>query len=165
MSVRDLMPFSRTSVPISRESNPMMAFQDEMNRLFSDFFGETFLPSWWRGTIAPSLSFSPAIDISKGEKELRITAEIPGLDSKDVHISAADGYITIKGEKSQESKEEQDGYVRQERSFGSFHRTIPLPDTADTDKAEASFKNGVLTLHIPNKAGAASKQRKIEIKS
>lgn len=98
------------------------------------------------------------------QKEIKITAELPGMDAKDVHVSCAEGYITIKGEKKQDNKEEGEGYFRQERTYGSFQRVVALPNTANIDKVNANFKNGVLVLSIPKKAGAQTKEHKIEIK-
>lgn len=166
MSVRDLLPFGSSSVPVSRGANPIVSFQDEMNKLFNDFFGDASLPSWWRGSDAGSAAFavSPALDVAESDKEFRVTAEVPGMEIKDVQINIADGYVTIKGEKKQEEKEEREGYFRQERSYGSFQRVIALPDNANFDKADASMKNGVLTIVVPKKAGAQSKERKLEIK-
>jgi HSP20 family protein len=164
MTVRDLLPFGRTSVPVARGANPIVSFQDEVNKLFGDFFGELSLPSWGRSAALQS-AVSPAMDVTENEKEFKITAELPGMDAKDVQITAAEGYLTIKGEKKEEKKEEREGYYRQERSYGSFQRVVALPDNANFDKAEANFKNGVLTLAVPKKAGAQSKERKIEIKS
>ena len=162
MTIRDLLPFS-SSVPVRRGASPITAFQDEVNKLFSDFFGESHLPSWWhRGE--PSFSFNPAMDMAENDKEFKITCELPGMDAKDVQINASEGYITIRGEKKEEKKEEKEGYFRQERSYGSFQRVLPLPDIANLDKAEASFAKGVLTLTVPKKAGAQSKERKIEIR-
>lgn len=165
MSMRDLLPFGKTSVPVSRGSNPIMTLQDEMNKLFSDFFGETSLPSWWHGeSMGKMLSVSPALDVSENDKGFKICAELPGMDISDINITVADGYVTIKGEKKQEEKEEKEGYFRQERSYGSFQRVIALPDNANLDNAEANMKNGVLTVSIPKKAGAKSTERKLEIK-
>ena len=163
-NVRDLLPFGR-SVQVRRGANPIVSFQDEVNKLFSDFFGDVSLPSWGRMAAEPGFAVSPAMDVTENDKEFKIAAELPGMDAKDVQITAADGYVTIKGEKKEEKKEEKEGYFRQERSYGSFQRVVALPDTANFDKAEANFKNGVLTLSVPKKAGAQSKERKIEIKS
>lgn len=163
MSVRDLLPFGRTSVPVTRGGNPIVAFQDEVNKLFNEFFGDLSFPDWGRVT-EQSAALIPAVDVSENDKEYKVTAELPGIEAKDVQITAAEGYITIKGEKREEKKEEKEGYFRQERSYGSFQRVIALPDTANLDKADASFRNGVLTLTLPKKAGASMKERKIEIK-
>jgi HSP20 family protein len=165
MTVRDLLPFGK-NVPVTRGSNPIVAFQDEVNKLFNDFFGEMSFPSWGHlSTTESSFAINPAVDVSETDKEFKVSAELPGIDVKDVQIQAAEGYVTIKGEKKAERKEEREGYFRQERSYGSFQRVIALPDTANLDKAEANFKHGILTLSIPKKAGVQSKERKIEIKS
>ena len=164
MTARDLLHFGRTSVPVTRGTNPIVSFQDEVNKLFGNFFGELSLPSWGHMTAEPAFALTPAVDVSENDKEFKISAELPGINANDVQVSAAEGYLTIKGEKKAEKKEEREGYYRQERSYGSFQRVVALPDTANFDKAEANFKNGVLTLSIPKKAGAQSKERKIEIR-
>lgn len=162
MTVREMLHLGK-NVPVSRGSNPIVTFQDEMNKLFSDFFGDISMPSFFRGRDA-AFAVSPAMDVVENDKEFKVTAELPGMDAKDVQINASEGYVTIKGEKKEEKKEEHEGYFRQERSYGSFQRVITLPDTANFDKAEASFKNGVLTLSVPKNVGAQSKERKIEVK-
>ena len=165
MAVRELLPFSRSSVPILRGEHPIRTFQEEMNRMFDDFFGE---PSWptslWRRTPEASFAVTPPLDVAENEKEFIVSAEVPGMESGDVQITMADGYVTIKGEKKQEEEEEREGYFRKERSYGSFQRVIALPDAANLDKAEAVISKGVLTIHIPKKAGAQTKERKLEIR-
>lgn len=166
MTVRDILPFGRGQVTVNKGGNPIGIFQGEMNRLFEDFFGES-LPAAWIGrsaVSAPAFSFSPAIDVKDTEKEVKIIAELPGIDSKDVSVSVADGYVTIKGEKKLESEEKKEGYYRQERSYGSFQRVVALPENANLDKAEASVKNGVLTVSVPKKADSQGKSRTLEIK-
>lgn len=163
MTVRDLLPFGRTSVPVTRGANPIVTFQDEVNKLFNDFFGELSFPNWGRAA-EPASAVSPAMDVTENGEEFKVTAELPGIDPKDMSVTVADGYVTIRGEKKEEKKEEREGYYRQERSYGSFQRIVALPDNANFDKAEANFKNGVLTLAVPKKAGAQSKERRIEVK-
>ncbi len=163
-NIRDLLPLGRISVPVTRGSNPIVSFQDEVNKLFSDFFGDLSLPSWARISSEPSFAISPAMDVTENNKEFKVSCELPGMEAKDVQISASEGYVTIKGEKKEEKKEEREGYYRQERSYGSFQRVVALPDNANFEKAEASYKNGLLTLSIPKKAGAQGKERKIEVK-
>lgn len=167
MTVRELLHIGKSPVSVGRGGNPIATFQDEVNRLFGDFFGESHLPSWpqLRTAAASAFAVTPALDVSETAKEFKITAELPGMDSKDVHITVADGYVTMRGEKRQETKEEKEGYFRQERSYGSFQRVVALPDTANMEKAEASFKNGVLTISVPKNAAAASKTRTIEVKN
>lgn len=164
MTTRELLHLGKTSVPVTRGVNPIVAFQDEVNQLFNSFFGDMTLPAWLRSGQGMALAINPALDVSENDHEYKITAELPGIDAKDVQLTAADGYLTIKGEKKQDHKEERRGYFRQERSYGSFQRVVALPDSANFDKAEASFKNGILTLSVPKKAGAQSKEHKIEIK-
>lgn len=112
MSVRELLHIGK-NMPVGRGSNPIVAFQDEMNKLFTDFFGDVSLPSWFRrGETA--FAVCPAMDVTEDDKEFKITAELPGLDAKDVQINVSEGYMTIKGEKKRESREEREGYFRQE---------------------------------------------------
>jgi HSP20 family protein len=92
------------------------------------------LPAWFRDREA-AVAINPAMDVVENEKEFKITAELPGMDAKDMQIYAAESYVTIKGEKKQESKEERKGYFRQERSYGSFQRVVAMPDTANLVKA------------------------------
>lgn len=165
MPIRDLLSFNR-SIPVTRGPNPIIGFQDEMNKLFADFFGDLSFPSWDRTAMPQEASFMviPAIDVRESDKEIKITAELPGMELEDLHITSSESFITLRGEKKQEETKEQTGYFRQERCYGSFQRVIALPATANCDKADASFKNGVLTLSIPKKEGAHSKERTIQIK-
>lgn len=163
MSIRELLPFGGTSVPVTHGGNPIASFQDEVNKLFHDFFGEMSFPRWHNSS-APGLAMCPAMDVTENDKNYQVTAELPGMDIKDIQLTIADGYVTIKGEKKQEKKEDLEGYSRRERSYGSFQRVISLPDTANFDKAEAVMKNGVLTITLPKNAGAQAKERKLEIK-
>lgn len=168
MTIRDLMPFGRTSVPVTRGTTPISAFQNEMNRLFDDFFGMSGMPGLFdrpEPALRGAFDFAPALDVKETEKSYVIVADVPGIDAKDVNVTVSDGYVTIKGEKKSDSKEEREGYFRQERSYGSFQRVIPMPETANLDKADAKVKDGVLTIEIPKKAEAQTTQRKIEIKS
>lgn len=161
MSIRDLITSGR-SVPVRRGTNPVYTFQDEMNRLFHDFFGSS-VPSLWEGGSQYNM-LTPSMDVVETDKDICITTEVPGMDTKDVDISVTDQFLTIKGEKKEERSEEEGGYYRRERSYGSFQRSVALPDTADTEKVEASLHKGVLTITISKKAGAVGKSRKVEIK-
>jgi HSP20 family protein len=168
MNLRDLMPFGKHSVPVTRGSSPLGALQTEVNRLFEDFFGASGNLSFFdRIPVVgqSSFQFSPAIDFKETDGEFEIVADVPGVDSKNLQVTTSDGYLTIRGEKQQETKEEKGGYIRQERYQGSFQRVLPLPETANLEKAEASFKDGVLKIAIPKKAEAQQKQRTLEIKT
>lgn len=168
MSLRDLIPFGRQSIPITRGSNPINALQAEVNRLFDDFFGTTGgLGFFDRLPVANQMSFqfSPAIDFKETDGAFEVIADIPGVESKDLQVTTTDGYLTIRGEKKQETKEEKAGYIRQERYQGSFQRMLPIPETANLEMAEATFKDGVLKIAIPKKAGAQQKPKTLEIKT
>lgn len=154
-----------TSIAVRKGPSPIQAFQEEVNKLFQNFFGET-LPHWWRAseTYMP-FGVSPAMDVIETEKEIKITAELPGLEAADITVSINDSYITIKGKKEEEKKEEKKGYFRQERSYGEFQRVIALPpDIANTEKAEAVMSKGLLVITMPKKAGAQHKTRQIDVK-
>ena len=158
---------SEKNVPVSvkKGQSPIHAFQNEMNDLFRSFFGET-LPHWWRASedMMP-FGVCPATDVTETARDFKITAELPGMDVKDISVTIRDGYVTIKGAKEAESKEEKSGYYRQERSFGEFQRVVALPlNMADEEKAEAHMGKGVLTITIPKKAEAQSTPRTIDIK-
>lgn len=150
-------------VSVSRGGNPIVTFQDEVNKLFSDFFGEMPLSALSR--TQQSVAHGPAVDLSETDKEYLVTAELPGLDVADVQITVTDGYVTIRGEKKAVQAEEKEGYFRRERAYGAFQRVISLPDTANLDNVEAKMDKGVLILSILKQASAHSKERKIEIKS
>jgi HSP20 family protein len=111
---------------------------------------------------AAASDWMPAVDIKEDEKQFTITADIPGVDAKDIEVHAENGMLTIRGERENEKKEERDGYKRIERSYGSFFRRFTLPDTADTDKIAAKTDKGVLNITIPKHAKVLPK--KIEVK-
>jgi HSP20 family protein len=105
----------------------------------------------------------PIVDIKDHEKEIEIQAELPGVSEKDVDLSLSDNSLIIKGEKKHETEEEEKGYYRMERSYGSFERTIPLPVEVDRDKVEATFKNGILNICLPKTKEAIAHTKKIPI--
>jgi HSP20 family protein len=107
----------------------------------------------------------PVADIVEKESEYLITAEMPGVPASDVSVSLSDSHLSIKGEKKEEKGEQRKGIYLAERRYGSFHRTFRVPEGVDTDKIEASFSNGVLTVKLPKTAEAQKKQTKIEVKA
>lgn len=160
MSIRDLTTRG-TCIPggdefFPRIVDPVQSFQKEMNRLFQDFF-----------EVAPfggrESGLYPEIDVKETEKEIKISAEVPGLEEKDVEVLLSSDSLTIKGEKRQEKEEKGQSYYRSERRYGAFSRVIPLTADIEADKAEANFRNGVLHISIPKTEKANAK--KIPIKS
>ena len=117
---------SEKNIPVSvkQGASPIQAFQKEVNNLFRDFFGET-LPHLWRPSEAcMPFGACPATDVVETDKAFKIMAELPGMEAKDITVTISDNYVTIKGEKREETKEEKNGYFRQERSYGEFQRVI-----------------------------------------
>lgn len=146
------------------ELTPIDAFQREMNRLFDDFFKGFGLKS--AGEEMENLgAFVPRIDMAEDEDAFRVTAELPGMDEKDIDINLTRDALTIKGEKREEKEEKGKGNYYMERSYGSFTRMLPVPGEIDPDKVEASFKKGVLNITLPKVHKEKKEQKKIEIKS
>jgi HSP20 family protein len=107
----------------------------------------------------------PAVDVTETDKAYEITAELPGLEEKNIEVKLANGVLSIKGEKQEEKEEKQKDYFRRERSFGSFERTFQVPDDVEEDKIEAGFKNGILSVTLPKSAEAQKQAKKIEVKT
>ncbi|MEN6475887.1 MAG: Hsp20/alpha crystallin family protein [Syntrophaceae bacterium] len=143
------------------EDNPIVSFQRAINTLFDDFFrGVDFTP-----TEGEFMKFNPRVDMAEDDKNITITAELPGLDEKDIEINLSKDILTIKGEKKEEKEEKGKERYYMERSFGSFQRMISIPAEVDTTKVDATFKKGVLNITLPKQAKAKEAQKKIQIKA
>jgi HSP20 family protein len=155
-----------------RELAPFERLRSEIDRLFDDFGmgalrspfrrGVFDIEPFWRGEI--SWGKVPAVDVTETASGYEITAELPGIDEKNVEVKYADGTLTIRGEKKHEKEEKKENYYLSERSYGSFQRSFRVPEGVDPDKVEASFKNGVLTVTLPKTPAAQRKEKRIEIK-
>ena len=155
----------------TRAGNPFTIldrFAGEMDRIFDDFgFGRGSLaPRWGQNwSSAPSRGaglWAPELDVYQRSNELVVRADLPGIKKDDVHIDITDNDITISGERQNEQETEREGVYRSERTYGSFCRTIPLPEGAITDQAKASFKDGVLEITVPAPP-QATRGRRLEI--
>jgi HSP20 family protein len=144
-----------------RENSPFTLFIKKMNRFFKDFSKGFALEPFGKRTAV----FEPKVNISENEKEIVVSAELPGIDNKDIDVSLSKNELTIQGEKKEEKEEEKKSYYRMERSYGSFKRTLPLPCEVKDDKVEAQFKNGVLIITLPKEAEAIKETKKINVKS
>jgi HSP20 family protein len=158
MSVRDLIPWGRQTSSSSQapvpyresEMTPFFGLRREIDRLFDDMFR---MPSFAGvGTMT-----WPSLEVSDNDREVRVSAEIPGLNEKDVELTVHEGVLTIRGEKKSEAEDNDRGYS--ERWYGRFERRIALPSGVEEDKAEASFRDGVLTVTLPKSAEATSGRR------
>jgi HSP20 family protein len=164
----------KSNTPPSKagEWAPFDSLRREIDRLFDEFH-----PFGWRlpstrsafGFDMPKLpdawNVAPAIDLVEKEKEYEITAELPGIDEKNVEIKLANNTLTIKGEKKEEKEEKQKDYYLSERRYGSFQRSFALHDGIDADKIEANFAKGVLTVKLPKTTEAQKAEKKIEVKA
>jgi HSP20 family protein len=149
-----MLPWKREKALTVRD--PFAVFRREMNALFDDFFSEAGEPALE--------AFVPRVDVKENDKEIRVTAEIPGIDEKDVEISLSGDTLTIKGEKRAETEEKGEERYHLERSYGTFRRSLSLPCEVDTDRTTATFQKGVLTITLP-KTAVAAKSKKIAVKT
>lgn len=169
MGVRDLIPWGRATsnqTPVlyrDDDRNPFLSLHREVNRLFDDVFRsfDGRLPGL--GSVASFSVAWPTVEISDTDKEIKVTAEVPGLEEKDVEVLLDDGVLTLKGEKRSETEDKAKQFS--ERFYGHFERRIPLGVEVEEDKVEARFKNGVLTVTLPKSAKAQSQVKRIAIKS
>ena len=155
----------RSLVPWRKEEEPFTSLQKAVNTLFDDFFRGWETPLMAGRDITKPVMYAPDIDLSEDDKEIHITAELPGMEQKDIDVYVADDHLTIKGEKKAEHEEKRRNYYRRERSYGSFQRMVPLPADVDTSKVNALFKNGVLTINLTKTAEAQKAAKKIEVKA
>jgi len=168
----------RTStVPMMSHGNPftfLRRFAREMDHLFDDFGVESgwhmprllgrgrellrreagFIPAEW----------SPQVDVLERDGQFVVRADLPGMTKDDIKVEVNDDLLTIQGERKQEKKEERAGYCYSECSYGSFYRTIPLPAGAETSKATADFRNGVLEVSVPAPTRPEPKAKQVEVR-
>ena len=135
-------------------------FDRRMDNLFDEVFGGSLV-----SYVVPETRgiFSPRTDIKESDKDFRVSAEMPGIDHKDIDVSIHNGILTISGEKKVEKEEKSTDYHHVERSYGCFSRSISLPDYVNTDKIEAMYKNGVLTVSLPKTEKAMKLSKKIDV--
>jgi len=152
---------------------PFESLRREIDQLFEDFgrgawrmpFRRSAFdvePFWRRELTWPA---APVVDIAEKDNAYEVTAELPGMDEKNIEVRLANGTLTIKGEKEEEKEEKEKDYHIRERHYGSFERQFAVPEGVDADKIEASFKKGVLTITLPKKPEAIKAEKKIEVKA
>lgn len=163
MNMRELIPWGRSerqAPAVYRDSNnPFLALHREVNRLFDDVFRsfDTMAPlgraSMWASW--------PNVEVTETDGEIQVTAEIPGIEEKDMEVLLKDGVLTLRGEKRSVTEDRDRQFS--ERFYGRFERQIALGAEVDEDKVSAGFKNGVLTVTLPKTDGARSKAKRIAI--
>ena len=156
--MRDLIPWGRSRAPARHEeTSPFLSLHRDMNRLFDDVFRNFGL----MGEFAPNRLAWPNVEISETERDIRVTAELPGLEERDIEIDIDAGTLTLRGEKRTEIDDKDRRYS--ERSYGRFERRLTLAAEIDEDRAKAAFKNGVLTVTLPKTERARQNVKRIPI--
>jgi len=158
----------RTTLPARRESlfpgrrwfgeSPFAALQ----RAMDDMMGSFQLEPWSRQ--GDGFELTPRIDVCEDAEGYRISAELPGVKKNDVTLTLADNVLTIRGEKKEERQEKTKDYYQVERSYGTFSRSIHVPGEVISDKINATFKDGVLSVQLPKSKEAQAQQKRIEVK-
>ena len=164
------------NVPAKSEAKPQTGYpaypftnlREEMNRVFDNFFGDSFMAPFGRGMGFPSTArasglIAPKVDVKETERAVVISAELPGIDEKDVELVYRDGVLTLKGEKKYERDQNEENVHVMERSYGSFQRSFQVPDTVDAEKIDANFDKGVLTITLPRSPEALKREKRIKI--
>ena len=154
MDLKSLIPVGRNRNVARREWNPFDTLQREIDRLYEDFGRR--MPAFG------ALSLTPTIDVTETDKEIEITADLPGLEEKDVQLNLSDNVLTIRGEKKNEREETKKDYHLVERSYGSFTRSVQLPEGVNADGIKAEMAKGVLKVTVPKPTPAQSKKINIQ---
>ncbi len=144
-------------VPKRKEEGSHSLIGDRWSSLFDDFFGSSPMGSE-NGTAVP------ALDVTEDENAVTVTAELPGMDRKDVDLSVEDGVLTLRGEKKLAKEAKGRNYHHVERQYGSFRRSVMLPDTVDAAQSKADYKDGVLTVTISKSEDAKPRRIQIDLK-
>ena len=142
---------------IKWQPKPMNVF-DDMDTMIHSFFNTD-----WNFPVRDTRNWSPAVDVKETDNSFVLTADIPGLIKKDILVNVANGKLSISGERTYETDQENDNYHYRERRFGTFDRSFKLPDTVDEEKISASFKNGILIVALPKHANILPKEREIKV--
>jgi len=166
MAKKNLIPslWKNTPVPARERDSMLDSFQQRMNDVFDEFFRgfDLTVP----GSLDESFgAFNPSIDVREGDADIVVKAELPGMEEKDIDVLLTEDTLTIKGEKKEEKEDKEKNYYHLERTYGAFHRVIPLPAEVDSNKVDATFKNGVLSIVLPKTAKAKAAGKKISIKT
>ena len=172
MATETKLPVTKTSTAPAATGEawqPFQALRNEIDQIFDDF-GNGFWKRPFRSLARLERDLSknfnaPAVDVAESEKAYEITAELPGLDEKNIEVKLANGGLTIKGEKKEETEEKKKDYYVSERRYGSFERYFALPDGVNSDKIEATFKNGVLKVVLPKTEDAQKPAKTINVKA
>lgn len=172
MTLSQIVPWGRSrDIPVQHrrrerggQTPSLFSLQEDMNRMLEEFLGQEM------SSEMAELPRMPSVDVIENEKDFKVKVELAGMDPEDINVEVTGDVLTLSGERQEETEDKSDqdedrgGYLRREISYGSFKRTIPLPQSADGDEANATFKNGILTIDVPKKPEAIQQPRKLDIK-
>ena len=153
---------SQTPAPRDEYHDPFLAFRREVDRMFDDIFsgfGRRAVGS----PFGPWSTATPSMDLTDNEKEIVVTAEMPGLDEKDFEVTVSGDLLTLKGEKKDENEHRNGDAYYMERRFGSFSRSVRLPFEVKDEKVDARYEKGVLTIRVPKPADLQRQARRIDV--
>jgi len=164
MNLKSLIPWKKRddSPTVVQREHPFELWRREVDRLF-----ESALSEWPMGfdlSDRKGNGFLPEVEVTETDKEVKVTAELPGIEEKELDVTIDGSGLSIRGEKRHEREEEKKGYHFSERSYGAFHRHVPLPDGLLRDRAEAKFKKGVLKVSIPKSPEAQKRRKALNVK-
>jgi HSP20 family protein len=152
--------------------SPFENLRGDLNRLFDDFSRDLWRRPFSRSAFdmlpfarSQLAAASPAVDVVEKPDVFEITAELPGMDEKNIEVKLVNGSLTVKGEKEEKKEEKKKDYHLRERYYGAFERSFAVPEGVDTDKIEANFNKGVLTLRLPKKPEAVKPEKTIAVKA
>jgi HSP20 family protein len=162
-----MAPKKETELVPSRFIGDPFTLMREMTSEFDRLFGEPARPffrwpSLWKRA-APEIGWYPKIDVFEKDNRLVTKIDLPGMKKDDVKVEITDGQLAISGERKREAEEKGEEFYRCEREYGSFYRSVPLPEGAKTDDVKATFTDGVLEVSVPLPARSEAKVRKVEI--
>ncbi len=167
MSIRDLIPVRRQAGPIERRSEAPAwdAFHRDIDRLFDGVFEEFGLPVPWGRSGSDWSAGRPAVNVAESDTEVTVTAELPGVDEKDLTLELDGDLLTLRGETHREAEHKDRRWTRVEHVSGRFHRVVPLPAEVQEDGAKASFHRGLLTVTLPKVEPQHAKRKRIPIET
>ena len=155
MALIDIIPWRGSQ--LARRDDPFNLLRSQINRVFDDAF------DGGRWPMGDGSVFAPQLDVTDTDKEVKVCAELPGIEAKDLDVNVTDDMLTISGEKRSERSSDEKGRHWTERTYGSFERTIPLPAEVDGDKAKTEFKNGILRITLPKRPDGKARAKKINV--
>jgi len=146
----------------SEETSPLAALRTEVDRLFDSFIREPLGGLDW--SFGGQRPWSPAIDVAENDAEVMIRAELPGIEPEDLEVSVSANQLVLSGEKKESREERGKDFYHSERRFGTFRRSVPLPQGVDPEKVEAEYTNGVLTIHLKKSPAVPAKRIEVKVK-